>query len=183
MSLRADHLHRLSRADLAQVMRTGHPVDPAELDDTVYRGTSLGLGRLIERLTWRTFAKTFHRDPGTQQLRGWNVRCEQRGDGGPLVYRQRRGAPVVFGHYRVVPLREEGTGTGLPAGLLLDYGAAGNGCLDPGSRARDPIVAVNPGDPALLLGWMYLDLGVAFPRTPSFFTLQHARGLDHTADP
>jgi hypothetical protein len=183
MSVRVEDLHRLDRDDLAQVMRTGHPVDPAALDDTVYRGTSLGLGRLIERLTWRTFAKTFHRDPETGRLRGWNVRCEQQGDADPLVYLQKRGAPFTFGHYRVVPLRDEGTGRGLPGGLLLDYGGAGNARLDPASRARDPVVAVNPGDPSLLLGWMYMDLGVAFPRTPSFFTLQRERALDHTAAP
>lgn len=183
MTHAAADLRQRSRADLARVMAAGHPIDPASLDDSVYQGTSLGLGRLIEKLTWRTFAKTFHRDPATGALRGWNVRCEQHGDDGPLVYQRRAGAPFTFGHYRVVPLRDEGTGRGLPGGLLLDYGGAGNPRLDPSSRARDPIVAVNPGDPTLLLGWMYLDLGLAMPRTPSFFLLERARDLDHTASP
>lgn len=179
----ADSLHRLSRPALAGVMRQGHAIDPTALDDTVYRGTSLGLGRVIERLTWRTFAKTFHRDPQTGRLRGWNVRCTQTAADAPITYLKRGGQPFIFGHYRVVPLRDEGTGRGLPGGLLLDYGGAGNPRLDPASRARDPVVAVHPGDPTLLLGWMYLDLGVAFPPTPSFFTLERAGALDHTAAP
>ena len=43
------------------------------------RGTSLGLPALVEKLTWKTFQKTFYRDPRTGRLLGWNVRLEQDG--------------------------------------------------------------------------------------------------------
>ena len=60
-------------------MLAGHPVDPAQLEGWVYRGTSLGLPSLVERLTWKTFQKAFWRDPATGRLLGWNVRLEQDG--------------------------------------------------------------------------------------------------------
>ena len=44
---------------------------------TENRGISLGLPAWVERLSWKKFAKAFHRDPRTQRLRGWNVRIEQ----------------------------------------------------------------------------------------------------------
>ncbi len=177
----AAELHAMTRKELMQVLRAGHPVDPAALDDTEYRGTSLGLGRLLERLTWKKFRKTFHRDPRTGHLRGWNVRLVQDGLDAPDTPRTRRDVPVTFGHYRVVP--PEGHRLPFPTpGLLIHYGLGGNARLDPLNRGRDPLVAVTPGDPTLLLGWTYLDWGFTVG-TPSFFTLEHAGPLTRVVAP
>lgn len=165
------------------VLRDGYPIDPGELDDTEYRGVALGLPGFVERITWKTFQKTFHRDPATGHLRGWNVRIEQRGidaDSVPLV---KRGAPFTFGHYRVVPLDPARSPRGLRTGLLIDYGRGGNARLDPLAMARDPLVAVNPGSADLLLGWTWLEIGPMQLGTPSFFSLQRERPLTHRASP
>ncbi len=163
----------MRKSDLLAAMQGGHPIDPAWLDDTEYRGTSLGLPEIVERLTWKTFKKVFHRDRATGHLRGWNVRLEQRGIDGPSVPMRRRGEMVTFGHYRVVPLQGRRTPAACGPGLLIDYGLGQNGRLDPVGLLRDPIVAVNAGDRDLLLGWSYLDLGAIQVGTPSFFALSY----------
>jgi len=143
--------------ELARLLREGHPVDPTALDDRQYRGTSLGLPRWVERLTWKTFVKTFHRDPATGALRGWNVRLEQDGLDAPVRPKTNRaGDPRTFGHYVVVDDPDPGPG------LLIKY------TLSP---LRDPLVALNPGDPALLLGMTYVHLGLKIS-TLSYFSLQ-----------
>jgi len=170
------------RRRLMELLRGGHPIDPESLDDTVYEGIALGLGRIVERLTWKKFAKTFCRDGG--HLRGWNVRIDQDGLDAPwTATRGRDGQPKMFGHYRVVepPAR---TWPGTDRGLLIHYGLGGNKRRDPLGRARDPIVALNPGSADLLLGWTYLEppIGPLVP-TPSFFSLKRGGPLDHTASP
>lgn len=150
------------RKELARLLREGHAIDAAALDDRQYKGTSLGLPAWIEALTWKTFVKTFHRDPETGALRGWNVRLEQDGVDAPTRPRTTRtGDPKTFGHYTVI----DGPGPG----LLIKY---------KGSPLRDPLVALNPGDPSLLLGFSYLALGVRV-NTPSYFTLQADGPLQH----
>jgi len=64
---------------LHRALRAGHPIDEHALDDAEYQGISVGLPKFVERFTWKTFTKTFHRDPATGELRGWNVRMEQTG--------------------------------------------------------------------------------------------------------
>jgi hypothetical protein len=173
----------MDRAGLRAVLRAGRPIDPDALADTAYRGVSLGLPAWVDRVAWKTFQKVFHRDPRTGRLRGWNVRVEQRGVDAPSTPRRKGGVPVTFGHFAVVPL--DGRRVPLPCGegLLLDYGAGGNAALDPVRWLRDPIVAVVAGSAELLLGWSYLDLGVARVGTPSFFTLEREAPLDHVATP
>lgn len=159
---RADLL-AASRRELRALLDGGHPIDPARLDDTLYRGISLGLPAWVERLTWKQFAKAFHRDPHTGRLRGWNVRLEQAGLDRPLRPRLRAGRPWTFGHFAVV---------GAPGRLLLDYGAGGNRRLDPLTALRDPLVALHAGSVELLLGWSYLAIGPARVPTPSYFLLE-----------
>jgi len=101
MPFTRDDLLAMRRPQLAAALRGGHPIDPAALDDTAYRGISLGLPRWAERLSWKTFQKTFHRDPGSGALRGWNVRVEQRGLDAASVALVRRGEPFTFGPYVV----------------------------------------------------------------------------------
>lgn len=152
---------------LAEAMRRGNPIEARALDDTAYRGISLGLPRWAERLSWKTFQKTFHRDPDTGVLTGWNVRVEQQGLDAPSTALVRRGAPFTFGHYVVGDLPPK-TPRGIRCGLLIDYTPAGGLA----SRVRDPLVAVNEGSVDLLLGWSYLDLGLVRVPTPSYFLLE-----------
>ena len=178
MSL-ASELLAMDRAALADLMRAGHPIDPRALDDTQYRGVSLGLPRLIVKMTWLKFRKTFHRDPETGVLRGWNVRLEQNGLDAPNVPRTRKGRTWAFGHYEVVRGDER-----VPCGsqgLLIDYGLGGNRGVN--GRIRDPIVALSHGDAAALLGWSYLDLGRARIGTPSWFLLEREGPLDEIVLP
>lgn len=155
-----DQVLALDRAGLAALMAGGFAIDERSLDDSQYRGVSLGLPHVIEAITWKTFRKTFHRDPRTRRLRGWNVRLEQTGIDGPAVPLE------VFGHYGVAPLGPTPRPCG--PGLLIDYSAGSRGAL---GRLRDPIVAVNAGSVDLLLGWSYLDLGPVRLSTPSYFLL------------
>jgi hypothetical protein len=166
----------MSRRELRALLRAGHAIDPRALDDQEYRGIALGLPDWMVRLSWKTFQKTFHRDPSTGALRGWNVRIEQRGLDAASVPLVRRGAPFTFGHYRVVDLPPRPVPRGLAAGLLIDYtpaGGLGGACV------RDPLVAVNAGSVELLLGWTYFDLRIVRIGTPSYFILERERPLGH----
>jgi hypothetical protein len=164
----------MTRGQLAAAMRRGHAIEPHALDDGAYRGISLGLPRWAERLSWKTFQKTFHRDPSTGTLRGWNVRDEQRGLDAPSTALVRRGAPFTFGHYIVTELPPNAP-RGIRRGLLIDYTPAGALV----SRVRDPLVAVNEGRVDLLLGWSYLDLGLLRVPTPSYFLLEREGGIGY----
>jgi hypothetical protein len=165
----------LGARDLRGLLAEGHPIDPAALDDTEYRGTSLGLPALVDRLAWKTFRKVFHRDGGG--LRGWNVRVDQRGPGAPFAATTRGGRPVTFGDFVVAP-PDARTPAHARRGLLLDYGAA-HAAAGPLRLLRDPLVALVPGSAALLLGWSYLDLAFGVVGTPSFFLLERDGRLSH----
>lgn len=168
----AAEVARLDNRALQNLMQDGFAIDPAALDDSEYRGISLGLPAAVVALTWRKFMKTFHREPGTGVLRGWNVRVVQDGDDTPCVPQQKGGRERCFGHYQVVRPFGYAMPTPMYQGLLIDYGLGGNSPLDPVSRTRDPIVALREGRADLLLGCSYLDLGFRTLRTPSFFTLE-----------
>lgn len=178
-----DDLLKMTRAELAAVLAGGHAVDPRALDDTEYQGVSLGLPRFIERLTWKTFKKVFHRDPETDRLRGWNVRIVQAGVDGPYEPQVCRGKPRTFGHYAVTTMDGYPCPRPCGPGLMLDYGRGGNRAFDLLRVMRDPVVAVNPGSAELLLGWSYMELGFARLGTPSFFTLVRDIPLTHRHTP
>ncbi len=185
LAARAAEVCAATRGGLARLLARGAPVDPAALAGWTYRGTSLGLPGFVDRLAWKTFAKVFRRDPGADGVRGWNVRVRQGTPPGALEpLRDRAGRPRTFGHYRVVPLppaRE--LPLACPAGVLLDYGQGGNGRLDPVAALRDPLVALVPGDPRLLLGCSLVRLLGRTWRTPSYFLLERHAPLDHEAWP
>ena len=165
---------------LDETMRAGHPIDEDVLAGRQYDGVSLNLPKLLERLTWVKFAKVFHREPdGT--LRGWNCKIDQTPLDEPWVLTLKDGEPVTYGHYAVVSCEGYRLPRPYGAGLMLDYGLGKNGALDPTSRTRDPIVAVNEGDSALLLGWSYVDAGLLNVGTPSFFALRRGAPLSHVA--
>jgi hypothetical protein len=180
MELNTQLLRKLGPKALRQHLDAGFDIDPHELDDTQYRGISLGLPHWVERLTWTTFVKTFHRDPNTKRLRGWNVKLNQTGLTGPIEPLLRSGgAPHTFGHFEVTSNRP-GTYRAGRNGLLIDYGLGGNGSMNPLRLLKDPIVALERGSTERLLGWTYVDIGLAVP-TPSYFLLQRVGALDHVA--
>lgn len=181
--MRVTDLLNLDRASLADLLRRGHPIDPRALDDTEYRGVSLGIPGIVESLTWKTFKKVFHRDAETGRLRGWNVRMEQHGLDGPWRPMMKRGQPLTFGHFVVVEPQAGEVPAGCDRGLLIDYGRGGNRRFDPVSRLRDPIVALEAGSAELLLGWSYLQIGARKVGTPSFFCLSRDVPLSHRAAP
>lgn len=179
--MRVTDLLEASQAELRELLRAGHSIDPTALDDTEYRGISLGIPAVVEKLTWKTFKKVFHRDRRRGVLRGWNVRMEQRGLDGPWVPKTKKAQPVTFGHFEVVAAA--GVPEGCDRGLLIDYGRGGNRRLDPVSRLRDPIVALEAGSADRLLGWSYLQVGPKQVGTPSFFWLERDVPLTHHAEP
>lgn len=160
--LTARDLWTLSRDELEGVLARGYAVTPIDLADHAYFGVSLGLPAVIERLTWKTFAKVFIAEAdGT--VSGLNVRLEQRGvDGELLPRRDRAGAPVTFGPFAVHRSAP---------GVLLDYGARA-AWWQPLGRLRDPLVAVNEGSTDLLLGTSRLAVAGRQLATPSWFTLE-----------
>lgn len=145
----------LSARELANAFAAGRPVELDEVAGWIYRGTSLGLPRWIEKLSWIKFAKAFHRDGDI--VRGWNLRIEQDALDRPWRPQLRRGRAVTFGPF--VAVRDE-------RGTVLDYGLGGGGLR----VLRDPLVALDDrGD--VLLGRSLLQLGVTVP-TPSYFLLE-----------
>lgn len=176
-----DDLVHMSAHELDRTMKSGHPIDPDVLADREYDGVSLNLPAIIEKLTWTKFAKVFHRE-GTA-MRGWNCRVVQSPISSPWVLDKKKGEPITYGHYAVVPCDGYRMPRPYDAGLMLDYGRGGNAALDPMGRTRDPIVAVDEGDSTLLLGWSYVDLGVRTVATPSFFALRRGVELSHVVPP
>ncbi len=174
----------LNTSRLAERLAQGYPIDSAALDDTEYRGISLGLHPLLEKLSWKTFKKTFHRDPKTGVLRGWNVRIEQDGiDAAEYRYKMKKGAPFTFGHYQVVSNADRPCPLPVSQGLLIDYGLGGNPFFDFSRLARDPLVALHKDSAEFLLGWSYLQVGPWQVKTPSYFLLIRDGALRHMAHP
>jgi hypothetical protein len=179
--VKPEDLLAMSRPELRALLEGGHPIDPSALDDTEYVGVSLGLPAWMVKLSWRTFRKTFHRDPESGALRGWNVRMKQTGLHGPREeMRDRKGEPRCFGFYEVVPADTYRMPVRCQHGLMIDYGRAPqNPWLDPVRHGRDPLVALRAGSVEQLLGWTYLDLGFFDLGTPSYFLLTREGPLQH----
>ena len=152
----ATSLRDHSAAELAAVMASGHHFDPQAAAGWVYRGTSLGLPRIVERLSWIKFAKAFHREPSG--VRGWNMRVEQDGLDRPWRAKLRNQRPITFGGFDVVD--DDGR-------ITLDY----RGERGPIRVLRDPIVALD--DQAdILFGRSLVSLAGRTFATPSYFLLE-----------
>jgi hypothetical protein len=173
----ARDLRTASTRELRHHLVCGHPIDPRDLEGWAYRGTSLGLPGFVDRLTWKTFQKTFWRETETGRLLGWNVRLEQDGIDAPSRPKTRRGRPVTEWHYEVV----EPTGVPLPAGfdggLLIDY-SLGRNPLGLVRLVKDPLVALRAGSADELLGVSYLGIGRSAIETPTYFTLEREHPID-----
>jgi hypothetical protein len=157
-----DDLLQMERRELNRVMFQAHPMDLQTLENSNYTGVDISLPKLMNRILWKTFRKTFYRDPATGVLRGWNVRVEQTGwDGSTVPMRDKRGQMVTFGHYEVRPTADLKFPGGWQGHHYLDYRFAGNPSLDWTRFLYCPLVAVNAGDSNLLLGWEVIRIGAA----------------------
>jgi hypothetical protein len=172
-------LHHASRRELRARIVEGHPVDPDALAGWAYRGTSLGLPRFIERLSWKTFQKTFWRCPRTGRLLGWNVGLHQDGLDAPSRPLLRDGKPATRWHYEVIEPRGVPFPRGFDRGLIIDYGRAENPRFDVVRFMKDPLVALAPGDMSALLGVSYAVIGGVCVETPAYFTLEREHRIDY----
>ncbi len=160
----------------------GYPIDPAAIEGYAYRGTSLGLPKAIERLTWKTFQKTFYRHPRSNRLFGWNVRLEQDGLDAPSRPKRRRGVPITEWGYEVIAPDGVPMPRGFDRGLVIDYGRAPRPPALAVRFARDPLVALAPGDADALLGVSYLVVGGRMLETPTYFTLERDHPIDYVPE-
>lgn len=181
MSL-VESLRAASRKELRARIAAGDPVDPSALEGWAYRGESLGLPRVVERLSWKTFQKTFYREPVSGRLLGWNVRLHQDGVGAPSRPLLRRGVPVTTWHYEVVPPGDLRTPRGFDRGLVIDYSRGANPRFDPICFSKDPLVAVERGNAEVLLGVTWVSLGPLRVETPTYFVLEREQRIDHVPE-
>lgn len=175
-----EELVRMDRHQLHDIIRRAHPVDPARLDGRQYQGVDLSLPPFMNKLLWKTFRKTFLRDPETGVTRGWNVRMEQGPIDGPQRPKRKADGEVwTFAHYELRSAEGLRFPWGWKGPYYLDYGAAGNVFAD--SLAYTPLVAVNEGDMTLLLGWEVFKLGPFFVPLPDYWALRLEGPIDHVA--
>jgi len=165
-----DDLLKMNRHQLHAIIERAHPLDLDALAERQYQGIDLSLPPLVNRILWKTFRKTFHRDPKTRQLRGWNYRMEQTGIDGSRVAKKRKGRNWSFAHYVV----RSAAGLRFPrrwhGAHFLDYGDTGNPFGE--NLGYTPLVAVNEEDMNLLLGWEVLKLGPLFLPLPDYWALR-----------
>ncbi|TNE85048.1 MAG: hypothetical protein EP330_26965 [Deltaproteobacteria bacterium] len=176
-----DDLLTLSNAELWSLLDGGHPIDREAVADRQMNGVSLAPGLVRHTVAWTKFRKTFKREPDGS-LRGWNIACEQTPLDQPWVHKQRRGEPRTYWHYRICG--HDGLEMPGKRGLVIDYTTGGNHRLDYMNRVRDPLVAVNPDDPDLLLGLSMFAVGSRHLTLPfTWFVLAGGDPLDHDATP
>lgn len=174
-----DTLRVASAGELAARLAGGSPVTLEAIAGFVYRGTSLGLPRWMEALSWVSFQKTFLRDEATGRVFGWNVRLEQTGLHGPSQPQlDRAGEPRRFGAYEVYAAEGPAPRPYPTGALLIDYARAPAHALDPLRWVRDPLVSLDDGAGDVLFGWSYVALASGVS-TPSYFLLEREKPLDH----
>ena len=182
--LTLDDLLAMNAQGLHAIVARALPLDLQAIAGKQYLGVDLSLPPWVNRILWKTFRKTFHRDPETSVVRGWNVRLEQRGIDGPIVpMTDRRGRPMAFGHYQV----RSADGVRFPRGWrgphYLDYGVAGNLPWDPARFGCAPLVMVNEGSAALLLGWEVFRIGSLYVPLPDYWALRLQGPLEDVVSP
>ncbi len=60
-----DEMTRMTPQQVVEVFRKGHPIKTEELHNTQYLGIDLTGPALFHKFFWKTFRKTFYRDPAT----------------------------------------------------------------------------------------------------------------------
>lgn len=169
--LTLDDLLRMNARELHAIVERAHPLDLGALEGKQYQGVDLSLPPWMNRVLWKTFRKTFHRDPDTGVLRGWNVRMEQTGIDGPRVpMKNRDGSEKAFAHYEVRSAEGLAFPRGWKGAHYLDYGVVGNPIIE--NLGYTPLVAVNEGDMSLLLGWEVFKIGPIFVPLADYWALR-----------
>jgi hypothetical protein len=134
----------------------------------------------------------------TGRVGGWNLRCvqntldepwldapagtEARGAAGwphraAAYLAGLRGSGAAHGRFEVVSARPGEKVPCAPGALILDYGAGGHPPLDVTVLLRDVAVCVRPGDPTLLIGRAFIDVGRAITSAPAVFLLERSQPL------
>ncbi len=167
-----EELMAMDKKQVAEVFLNGHAIPPGSLDNTQYQGIDLTMPKIFHKLMWQTFRKTFYRDPVSGVLRGWNQRMEQTGVGAPYVPKLKKGQPMTFGHYHVLPAEGVTFPRKWQGADYLDYGVAGNTYFDFGKLGFCPLVAVNEGSADLLLGWEVFKIGNTFLPLNDYWALK-----------
>jgi hypothetical protein len=176
-------LRRASVGELRERLKAGAAIDPRALEGWAFRGTVLGAPALVERLTWATFQKAFHREPDTGRLVGWNVRLHQDGLDAPSRPLERGGVPVTTWPYEVFEGSALAPPPLAPAGLVIDYAAGAQGVRGPMRLVKDPLVALTPGSADVLLGVSCLVAGGRWLETPTYFLLEREHPLTFVPPP
>jgi hypothetical protein len=173
MTIRLEDMHAMSARDLYAIVERGAPLDLDAIADTTYTGIDLSMPAWFHKLAWKSFRKTFHRDPKSGALRGWNVKVQQTGwESPPAPKLDGKGRPLTFGHYELRPAAGLKFPRGWKGGHYLDYAVAGNRFMDVAKFGYCPIVAVNEGSSDLLLGWEVFKVGALFIPLSDFWVLR-----------
>lgn len=183
MPYTADDLRTLRSPELHALMARGFPVSPDELVGHTYHGITLDQPGWLRPFTWTKFMKCFVRDAPGSPVRGWNVRAVDNALDEPWLPKMRGEAPSTFGHFVVGWASDYPLPGPYGNGVVFDYVGGGNAPYDPSGLARDAVVAVNPGDPTLLLGCMWAELGVARLPLPGDFLLIRGGPVEHLTHP
>ncbi len=174
-----DELLKMSKPEIIQVFQNGHPIKTEELDNTQYLGIDVGMPSWFHKFFWKTFRKTFYRDPETGILRGWNVKMQQQGCDGPQTPKKdKNGKDLSFGHYHLLPAKGKKFPKGWQGADYLDYGVAGNKAGDPAALGYCPLVAINEGSTELLLGWEVFKIGSLFIPLSDYWILKKEGPLE-----
>lgn len=179
MAYQLEDLLKMNKKEIGAVFYKGFPIPVNQLDNTQYLGIDMGMPKWFHKYFWRTFRKTFYRDPKSGVLRGWNVKLEQQGWDGPQKARTNsKGEELSFGHYHLLPAKGKKFPKGWQGADYLDYGVAGNKLGDPAALGYCPLVAVNEGSGELLLGWEVFKVGPVFLPLSDFWILKKEGPLD-----
>ena len=180
--LEMDDLLTMSGRQLHAIMDAAHPIDLDSLVDRQFTGTDLSMPRIGQKILWQTFRKAFVADPAHGDIRGWNVRVEQRGiHGAQVPLRKKNGEPKAFAHYRVRSAEAIRWPNGWKGSHYLDYTIAGNPLFE--RLASTPIVAVNEGSSDLILGWEIFNVGGRLIDTHLYWALKPDGPVDFVANP
>lgn len=177
-----DDLMAMSTVELRAIMDRAHPLDPQAMAGRQYLGADLSMPRIGQRILWQTFRKAFVRDEEHGDVRGWNVRMEQRGiHGAQVPRRDRDGQPKAFAHFRVRPAAGIAWPRGWSGAHYFDYTIAGNPLFE--GLGFTPVVAVNEGSSDLVLGWEIFRVGGRFVAPPLYWAIRDDGPVDVVATP
>ena len=181
-TLELDDLMTMSGKELHAIMAAAHPIDPDAIVGKQFLGTDLSMPKIGQKILWQTFRKTFVRDEEHGDVRGWNVRMEQRGiHGAQVPMRRKDGTPKSFAHYRLRSAEGRRWPRGWVGGHYLDYTIAGNPLAE--GLMTTPIVAVNEGSSDLILGWEIFSIGGRLIAPSMYWAIQADGPVQDLATP